>query len=58
MNQQQEQIIKDALNIGIESVTRAMDETYTLPDENKAINHHLETLDNAWDILFPKETQQ
>jgi hypothetical protein len=53
MNKQQEQIIKDALNIGIESRTRDMDETY--PDENQEINHDLKTIDKAWDILFPKE---
>ena len=50
MNRKQKQIVKDALNIGIESRTRDISDGY--PDDNQEINHDLETIDKAWDILF------
>ena len=57
MNKQQEQTIKDALNIAYDYVCR--EEIYancvSTDDES---NQALETIDKAWEILFQKEDNQ
>ena len=49
MEREQEQIIKEALNVGIEMCTREESE---YAEENHELQHKLKTIDKAWKILF------